>query len=49
MTNAQRPNKHQRTKSNHRTTTKGARGSRSSIFKHGKGKGKIKVITKKRK
>lgn len=42
MTNAQKPNKHQRTKSNHRTTTKGSRGKRSSIFKHGSGKSLVK-------
>lgn len=42
MTNAQKPNKKLRTKSNHRTTTKGSRGKRSSVFKHGIGKSLVK-------
>lgn len=48
MTNAQKPNKHLRNKSNKRTTTKGARGRREVIFLHGKGKGGVKTDSKKK-
>jgi hypothetical protein len=41
MTNAQKPNKKARTKSNHKTTTKGKRGK--SRNRHGKGKTLIKT------
>ncbi len=37
MTNAQKPNKHRRNKTNHATTTKGARGNKRP--QHGIGKG----------
>jgi len=48
MSNAQKLNKHLRNKSNHRTTTKGSRGKRSSIFKHGLGKSVVKSNNKKK-
>jgi len=48
MSNAQKVNKHLRNKSNHRTTTKGSRGKRSSIFKHGLGKSVVKSNNKKK-
>ena len=47
MTNAQKVNKHLKNKTNHRTTTKGSRGRRSSIFKHGLGKSVVKNTRKK--
>lgn len=47
MTNAQKPNKKLRNKSNHSTTTKGARGNKRP--KHGIGKQMIKSDKKKKK
>lgn len=47
MTNAQKPNKHRRTKSNKATGTKGSvRGKKN--LKHGKGKSMIKSDIKKK-
>jgi hypothetical protein len=46
MTNAQKPNKHRRNKSNHKSTTRGARAHQR--LNHGKGKrGNISRKTKK--
>lgn len=47
MSNAQKPNKHRRNKSNHATTTKGPRGN-ARKYRHGKGKSVIKSTGKKR-
>ena len=48
MTSKQRVNKHQKNKSNRRTTRKGARGRRENVFLHGKGKGLEKMDSSKK-